>query len=123
MSQDQQSFQYFVTKVAPCGDFGVFNMLETGEEWLSATAVITSADPEDKISAPKLTYSLSVNIPENGQDVAIIGESSLRAMQIPKQIWIFNENAGDLVTHEDVKAVIRILKQDYPREPLALYFE
>jgi hypothetical protein len=64
-----------------------------------------------------------VNIPENGQDVAIIGESSLRAMQIPKQIWIFNENAGDLVTHEDVKAVIRILKQDYPRVPLTLYFE
>ena len=106
-----------------CGDFGIFDMLETGEEWLPATAVIAAADPEDKIRAPTLTYSLSVNIPKNGHDVAIVGECSLRGMQIPKQIWIFNESAGDLVTHEDVKAVIRILKQDYAREPLTLYFE
>ena len=123
MSQEEQRFQYFVTKVDPRGGFGVFNMLQTGEGWLPATAVIAAADPEDKIRAPKLTYSLSVTIPENGRDVAIVGECSLRGMQIPKQIWIFNESASDLVTHEDVQAVIRILKQDYAGDRLTCYFE
>ena len=117
-------YKYFVTKVDRRGGIdNIFKMLETCYGALPTAAVIAAADVEDKIRQPKLTYALSLTLPEKGCDVAIVGECSTRGMQAPKQIWIFNESENNLVTHEDVQTVIRILKQDYARNPLTLYFE
>ena len=124
MSQEQQYFKYYVCTVDRSEKLGLPKELksEKGARVL-ATDVTAIADEKDKTKRPTLTYSLSLDIPETGHDVAIAGESSSRAMEIPKQIWVFRESPGDLVTDKDVEAVIRILKQDYVGNPLTLYFE
>ena len=71
--------KYYVTKVDRRGAMNnIFKMLETCHGALPYAAVIAAADPGDKIRQPKLTYALSVTLPERGCDVAIVGECSTR---------------------------------------------
>ena len=72
-------YKYYVTKVDRRGAMNnIFKMLETCHGALPYAAVIAAADPGDKIRQPKLTYALSVTLPERGCDVAIVGECSTR---------------------------------------------
>ena len=114
---------FYVHTITRCGCLGLPVGVRIEADRLSADEVVRAGNQEEVLRRPKFTYSLSLCIPANMRDIAVVGECSTRGEQIPKQIWIFPELADELVTESDVKAVIEILKQEYEGNPLSLYFD
>ena len=114
---------FYVHTIARCGCLGPAVGLKVEADRLSADEVVRAGKHEEVLPRPKFSYSVSLCIPQNMRDIALVGECSTRGEQIPKQIWIFPELADELVTESDVKAVIERLKQEYEGNPLSLYFD
>ena len=114
---------FYVHTVTPSGDLGRPVRVDVDGERLCADEVVRAGKHEEVLPRPKFTYSVSLCIPQNMRDTALVGECSTRGEQIPKQIWIFSELEDELVTQGDVEEVIQILKQEYAANPLSLYFD
>ena len=124
--------RFHVHPLSPSGCLGMpfWVDIEEGAR-LSANEVVRAGNANEVVRAGKhkegvrqpLIYSVSLCVPRNMHDIALVGVCGKHGEQIAKQIWIFSELADVLVTKGDVGAVIQILMEEYEENhPLSRYF-